>query len=178
MLVLPACLTMGLWARPTFASGPTTSRGSISFADEKAREAFDEYESFLAKRAARCGQEIATLQQLERSEIEYVVVVANISSPGNEGSLTTDGQRVIITLQVLMNIRGMVSSLNSRFAHEFEHARQFDNGEVAFAQDPKTGEWGPALASYDIGDEVKAWSAQIDASVSTDYWTSHDGFQR
>src|SRR4029079_5762736 len=36
-------------------------------------------------------------------------------------------------------------------------------------RDPKTGRWRPD-SSYDIGDEVNAWSAQLRAASAKDFW--------
>jgi len=63
----------------------------------------------------------------------------------------------------------------ARIAHELEHARQFDAGELALACDPKTGRWASHYGSYDIGDEVKAWRAQLDVAGATDYWSHRRG---
>ena len=49
--------------------------------------------------------------------------------------------------------------MNGRIAHEFEHGRQFDSGEIAFLKD-KHGNWVASPTSYDIFDEVKAFKAQ------------------
>jgi hypothetical protein len=92
-----------------------------------------------------------------------------------EGKMTTDGERVVIFISDATGSKAQVASLNSRFAHELEHARQFDSGELALMCDPRTGVWSSHYSTYDIGDEVKAWSAQLAASVSTDFFMQRKG---
>jgi hypothetical protein len=70
------------------------------------------------------------------------------------------------------------ASLNSRFAHELEHARQFDSGEIAFGRDPATGKWYPVKNFYDMGDEVKAWAAQLKLAIPRDFWSTAKGSLR
>ena len=71
--------------------------------------------------------------------------------------------------------QGETFSLNSRLAHELEHGRQFDSGELAFRRDPKSGKWNPDGLSYDIHDEVKAFEAQQRTSIGSDYWQTRHG---
>jgi hypothetical protein len=152
--------------------------GSISFGDEAARTKFEQYVALLESDPARFASEIGTLRQLERSEIEYHIRIMNIVEPGVGGRLTTDGERVFVNISADFRRLDEIGSVNSRFAHEFEHARQFDNGELGFERDPVTGAWRPAHSSYDIGDEVKAWQAQLNAANAADFWTIVDGMRR
>jgi hypothetical protein len=93
---------------------------------------------------------------------------SNTFSGGTEGEVTSDGKNVLVTLGGVGGPQGERYSLNSRFAHELEHARQFDSGEFAFAFDAKTGKLLGEVNS-DISSEVEAWQAQIIASTASDF---------
>jgi hypothetical protein len=51
-------------------------------------------------------------------------------------------------------------SSNQKLAHEFEHGRQYEEGELNVAQNPK-GNW--TFYDYDRTDEAKAFQASFDA---------------
>ena len=152
------------------AAGPVEAIGSVSFADDRARERYGAYVAWLERDPERFAGELATVRQLERSEVEYRFVTGGAFEWNVEGSVTTDGERVFVNIAD----RGSMSR-NSRIAHELEHARQFDDGEIAFERNPATGRWSTNLASYDIGDEVKACHAQLRASLDSDLMRRREG---
>ena len=143
---------------------------SVTFADSTSLERYRDYVAFLSGDPVRFDAELATLARLERSDVTYVVRVGGRCASGVEGNLTTDGQRIFVTVSDQGGAFGETASLNSRLAHELEHARQFDAGELAFVRDGQSQKWHPIYGSYDIGDEVKAWAAQLRASNQKDYW--------
>ena len=149
--------------------------GSVSFQNAKARAKFDAYRERLERDPSKFAEEIATLRQLERSDAPYHLTIGGPFEQGVEGNLTTDGERIFVNVSDEGGPYGEVASLNSRFAHELEHARQFDAGELAFGRDPTTGKWHPLHTSYDIGDEVKAWAAQLKLSIARDFWCTSSG---
>jgi hypothetical protein len=157
------------------AEAPPKTGSSILFVDDRARERFDEYRAFLNKDQKRFAAHLATIARLERSDVQYVIAVGVRFEPGVEGALTSDGERVIVSVVDFNGPGAEVASLFSRFAHELEHARQFDAGELALARDPQTGKWRSHYASYDIGDEIKAWEAQHVAASPQDYWLHRKG---
>ena len=142
----------------------------LTFANEEARRIFEGYVEFLGTDPDRFANHLSTIRQLQASEIHYELVMIEEAGDGIEGRVTTDGRSVFIHLTHVGGPHGEVASMNSRLAHELEHARQFDSGEIAFARDPATGRWGPLVATYDIGDDVKAWEAQLVASVGADFF--------
>lgn len=147
---------------------------AVTFADATAGEKYRAYVSYLASDPARFERDLATLARLEASDVQYVIRIGGEFESGVEGSLTSDGERVFVNVSNEGGLYGEVASLNSRLAHELEHARQFDEGEIAFARDAKTGRWRPAYTSYDIGDELKAWEAQLRAATPRDFWIVTD----
>jgi hypothetical protein len=112
--------------------------------------------------------------QLQASDVNYVVNVAEHAG-GGEGETTTDGQQIFLNINNVGGSGGETFSMNSRFAHEFEHGRQFDSGELGFRKDEKTGKWEADKLSYDIHDEVKAFEAQQRTSTASDYFTHKGG---
>ena len=151
------------------------ARAVVTFSDSQARDRFESYVSLIKENPDRFAPEIVTVEQLERSEVEYVVTLGGEFAWDVEGTLTTDGERVLINIADGHRHGDELMSTNSRIAHELEHARQFDDGEIAFERDPSTGRWSTHLASYDIGDEVKAWLAQLRVSVGGDLWKRQNG---
>jgi hypothetical protein len=152
------------------AAAAHEARAAISFAGGEAHERFRGYVAFLERDPERFAAELATVRQLEQSDVEYRLTTGGTFERSVEGSLTTDGERVLVNVG-----DGKGLSVNSRIAHELEHARQFDDGEIAFEQSPATGQWTAHHASYDIGDEVRAWTVQLRASVETDFWRRAKG---
>ncbi|MBK6428197.1 MAG: hypothetical protein IPF82_19030 [Blastocatellia bacterium] len=155
-------------------AAPLAFRG-LTFADDESRRIFDGYVEFLGKDPARFERHLATIRQLQASEVHYHLVITGQAVDGIEGHVTSDGRSVFIHVTHVGGPNGEVASMNSRLAHEFEHARQFDSGEIAFVRDPVSGRWGPLVAAYDIGDDVKAWEAQLEASVNTDFFIGARG---
>jgi hypothetical protein len=151
------------------------ARAVVTFSDSQARDRFESYVSLIRENPDRFAPEIVTVEQLERSEVEYVVTLGGEFAWDVEGTLTTDGERILINIADGRRHAGELMSTNSRIAHELEHARQFDDGEIAFERDASTGRWSTHLASYDIGDEVKAWLAQLRASVDSDLVRRREG---
>jgi hypothetical protein len=172
-----ASFAMGVCPAKESSTGPEPF-GSITFESAHARAKFDAYMAHLERHPERFAQDLATLRQLRRSDVEYRVVLGGPFEQGVEGNLTTDGERVFVRISDEGGAYGEIASLNSRFAHELEHARQFDDGEIAFARDPVANVWRPLHTFYDIGDEVKAWEAQLRLSISKDYWVTTSGTPR
>jgi len=69
------------------------------------------------------------------------------------GNITTDGK--IINLNYTHLSKSVEQGELSTMFHEFEHGRQFEEGEIGFVKNSK-GQWTADLQSYDILDEVKA----------------------
>jgi RHS repeat-associated protein len=146
----------------------------IDYADNDSRKAYEEYEKFLNKDPKKYASELATLNQLKNSDVTYVINLGEKAGKG-EGELTTDGNKIFININNVGGPSGETFSRNSRLAHELEHGRQFDSGELSFYKDPKTGQWTASPTTYDIGDEVKAFKAQQNVSQDSDYWTNKGG---
>jgi RHS repeat-associated protein len=140
----------------------------IDYANKDSRKAYDEYEKFLNTYSKKYASELATLNQLKNSDVTYVIKLGEKAGSG-EGELTTDGSKIFINLNNVGGSSGETFSFNSRFAHELEHGRQFDNGELTFLKG-SDGKWQPSRTTYDIGDEVKAFKAQQNASIGADYF--------
>jgi len=117
------------------------------------------------------------VNRLQGSEVEYRLSVGGNNFEGAEGNTTTDGQRINIAISNVGGSSGETFSLNSRFSHELEHGRQFDNGELTFLKGADW-KWHPNPTTYDIGDEVKAWSAQLNTSTASDYWKTEGGTRK
>lgn len=173
----PTVCTIALAILTVTANGPALAAerlfnfGSLTFADERSRRAVETYIAFLERDAVGFANHLATIRALARSDVEYRVTVTSQLGDGIEGAISTDGVRVDIRVDGRTGPGGPRWSLNSRLAHEFEHARQFEDGEFAFLRDRRTGDWGSEDATYDIGDEVKAWEAQLTAASPEDLWT-------
>jgi hypothetical protein len=139
--------------------------------DDRAPERFAAYRDAIERDPVKFASHLATLRQLERSDVRYVLAVVRRSEGSVEGRITTDGERVMLYVTDVGGPAAEKMSLNSRIAHELEHARQFDSGELALARDPASGEWRSEYESYDIGDEVAAWTAQLALASGHDFWT-------
>lgn len=142
-----------------------------------ARKAYEKYVDFLNKDAKKYASELATLEQLKKSDVNYVVRLDQSGSnfgSGTEGGVTTDGKDVFINLANQGNSKEQIS-LNATFGHELEHARQFDSGEFGFRSDKngnfvdKKGNFVGGFEAVDITDEVKAWSVTAKLATSTDF---------
>lgn len=136
----------------------------IDYANKDSRKAFEEYEKFLNKDKKKYASELATLNQLKNSDVTYMIEVGGKqSSETAEGNTVPDaeGKSILVRIRNIGGAQGEKFDRNGRFAHELEHARQFDSGELAFARS-QDGKWNPL--SYDIYDEVNAFNAQITVS--------------
>ena len=163
---------------PSNAGERPINFGSLTFADERSRQMVEAYIAFLERDVDCFAKHLATIRSLARSDVEYRVTVTSQLGDGIEGMLSTDGVRVFIRVDGRAGPGGARWSLHSRLAHEFEHARQFENGEFAFLRDHRTGAWGSEYATYDLGDEVRAWEAQLAVSTADDLWTSPCGHRK
>ena len=142
----------------------------VEFADKRARKKYEEYKAFLNKDPKKYKDLIATVQQLENSDVTFVVALGGSStfSGGTEGNvISPDGETVNVNIGNVGGPSGEQYSINSRFAHELEHARQFDSGEFAFVYDSNGNPVG--YTGLDIMDEVNAFQAQLTASIPTDF---------
>ena len=146
----------------------------VTFANDDARKKYEEYVKFLNGDKKKYANELATVNRLQNSEVEYRLSVGGRNFEGAEGNTTTDGQRINVAISNVGGSSGETFSLNSRFSHELEHARQFDNGELTFYKGAD-GKWHPSPTTYDIGDEVKAWKAQLNTSTASDFWKTEGG---
>lgn len=149
----------------------------VTFANDNAKKLYEEYLKFLNSDKKQYANELATVNRLQNSEVEYRLSVGGTNFEGAEGNTTTDGQRINIAISNVGGPAGETFSLNSRFSHELEHGRQFDNGELTFYKGAD-GKWHPSPATYDIGDEVKAWKAQLNTSTDSDYWKTEGGSRK
>lgn len=156
-------------------SVPAPAVHGLTCEDAAARTVYDNYLAYLASDPVRYASLLDTVRQLETSEMHFRLAVVPNGTDGIEGWVTTDGRTVLVRVTHKGGPHGEVASLNSRLAHELEHARQVDSGEIAFTRDSATGRWGPGAASYDIGDDVKAWEAQVTAAIESDYWRRAQG---
>jgi RHS repeat-associated protein len=140
---------------------PTGETISFLKGDKESEKAFNEYETFINKDPKKYAAEIATLKQLRASDVNYIPVVGGKqSSAAAEGNTTPDakGENILVRIRNDGGPHGEKLDMNGRFAHETEHARQFDSGELAFVR-TQTGEWYPLHRSYDIYDEVNAYNS-------------------
>jgi len=174
--VCAAAVAIVLW--------PGRASAAITFDDAEAERRFAAYVAFLERHPAKCASALATVRQLERSEVEYHVRVGGDFREGVDGELTTDGERVWVSITNGTGANGRGCEMFTRyseracFAHEFEHARQFDDGEFAFERDPVSGRWHAQRPSFDISDERRAWEAQLRLSSGEDFWRLHAGSDR
>jgi hypothetical protein len=163
------------------ASCPAQASATVTFDGTAEQRTVAAYVAYLERHAAKCASELATVRQLERSDVEFRVRVGGDFRAGVDGELTTDGERVFVHISDGAGASGRGSEMFTRFseracfAHEFEHARQFDAGEFAFERDPATGRWHAERPSFDIGDERRAWEAQLRLATSEDFWRRNVG---
>jgi hypothetical protein len=174
-----AGILVGVGIAIVAAAAPAAA--SVTFDGDGARQKYEAYVAYLERRPETFAPELATVRQLERSEVEYRVRVGGTFRPGVDGELTTDGERVLISISNGTGEGGRGSEPFSRFseracfAHELEHARQFDAGEFAFERDPATGRWHAERPSFDISDERRAWEVQLRLSNHQDFWRRYEG---
>jgi hypothetical protein len=92
------------------------------------------------------------------------IVNATIMTGKGEGFLSADKHgNVLVNVRNVGGPAGETMDIKGRLAHELEHARQFDQGELGLAGNGR--DWGPLVASYDLFDEVNAFSAQLAISA-------------
>jgi hypothetical protein len=154
---------------------------AVTFDGERAERAYQAYVAYLERDPATLAPELATVRQLEQSDVEYRVRVGGAFRPGVDGELTTDGERVFVSISDGAGPGGRGSEVFSRYseraclAHELEHARQFDNGEFSFERNPLSGRWHAESPSFDISDEMRAWKVQLRLSNDKDFWRRPEG---
>jgi len=143
------------WVDPTGAT--------IDFADERSERLFNDYLDELAGDPKKYAQLLATIELLRNSRVNYRVNATIMTGKG-EGFLSADKQgNVLVNVLNVGGPRGETMDMKGRLAHELEHARQFDQGELGLAGNGR--DWGPLAASYDLFDEVRAFSAQLAVSA-------------
>ncbi|HEX2834374.1 MAG TPA: RHS repeat-associated core domain-containing protein [Thermoanaerobaculia bacterium] len=152
------------WNRYTYAlNSPLVfidpSGEIVEFADAYTEQLYRDYMKSLDVNS----QDYVNAMLLESSEVTYVIRVKDL--PDNvEGSLTSDGVKVFITLD--SGGPNQAASLGSRMAHEIQHGAQFENGCVGFI---KQGAQWTAIFT-DVYDEVEAWNAQLRRQEPGDLW--------
>ena len=134
--------------------------------DKDAQEAYDEYLKALNKDPKKYSNELATINRLTNSKVNYVIKLGTKGfSETAEGNVLPDNNgNIVVGIRNIGGASGEKYDLNGRFAHELEHARQFDAGEIAFGRDAKTGNWFAYPSVYDVMDEVKAFNAQVNVA--------------
>jgi RHS repeat-associated protein len=145
------------------------NNGKLTKNGQESQEHYQKYKKFLNKNPIKYAAQLATLKQLEKSNVNYVVNVTSKELDGSheaEGSTSTDGTNVLVTIRNIGGPQGEKFSMEGRFAHEFEHARQFDDGEFCFVR-TGSGKWVPDPTTYDLYDEVRAFNAQLGVTPPT-----------
>jgi RHS repeat-associated protein len=143
--------------------------GNLTKNGKYSQDLYKKYVEFLNKDSKKYASQLQTIARLEKSEVNYLVNVTTSELSGSheaEGRTSTDGANVLVTIRNIGGPQGGKFSIEGRFAHELEHARQFDEGEFSFVK-AANGEWIPDRSSYDIYDEVRAFKAQLDVSPPT-----------
>jgi len=177
-----ASALLSIWVATVSCSARASA--AITFDGNTAKRRVAAYVAFLERDPAKYASELATVGQLERSEVEYYVRVGGDFREGVDGELTTDGERVVVHISNGEGANGRGCEMFTRyseracFAHEFEHARQFDSGEFAFERDPTSGTWHAERPSFDISDERRAWQAQLRIASNEDFWRQRRGADR
>lgn len=167
--------------RPLFYTDPTGM--IVKFHDGDSEERYKAYRDWVEKQykadPKKFGDLWGTIQRLEGSGVTYNINVAATSPYGDgvEGSvdISSNGNEIDVNI-VLSGGTSQEFSQNSAFAHELEHARQFDNGEWGFILTPdKHGElmvggkrYSVKRDGFDIVDERKAWQAMLPAANGFD----------
>jgi hypothetical protein len=88
----------------------------LTFDDEPSRDAFEAYVAFLHEEPETRAAELATLRKLDASEIEYRFVVGGHPVGETDGTISTDGERVVICVSACVGGNGERTSLDSRLA--------------------------------------------------------------
>ncbi|MBL0240346.1 MAG: RHS repeat protein [Chloracidobacterium sp.] len=145
------------------------------FSSSDAESQFNQYKDYLEKCGSKCEDELKTLNRLLNSKVTYLINLksGDDKSKTGEGELRTDGKKIIIDIDNVGGPSGEQYSLRSRFAHELEHGRQFDNGELAFSSDDGGKTWRPV--AFDLSDEVKTHSAMLRVASASDFTNKDAG---
>ena len=173
-----AGVLLGVWAA---VGCPARASAAITFDGAAEQHKVAAYVRFLERHAAKYATALATIRQLEQSDVEYRVRVGGDFGDGVDGELATDGEHVFVRISDGTGVNGRGSAVFTRFseraclAHELEHARQFDSGEFAFERDPVSGHWHAERPSFDISDERRAWEAQLRLATNEDFWRRNIG---
>ena len=149
---------------------PRDKDGNLTKEGKYAKSLYDAYKKDIAELAAKdpakYGSLVKTIEKLEASDVKFVVnVTSKELGEGSEaeGRTSTDGTNVLVTIRNIGNNHEEFP-LIGRFAHELEHARQFEDGELNFVKTANGG-WAPYPGSYDIYDELKAFKEQLKVSA-------------
>ncbi len=141
---------------------------TIDYADGYSKDLFDKYEQRLSKDPDKYKKELATIDQLKASKINYRIdaTPTNYAKESTEGTTGPDGQgNIVIGVRNRGGATGERSDIFGRLAHELEHGRQFDSGETAYVNNnPEGNDWHPHPAIYEITDEVNAFLSQLNVS--------------
>jgi RHS repeat-associated protein len=138
---------------------------TIDFANESSQKLFDEYEKRLNKDPKKYKNELATIAKLRKSDVSYRIdaTPTNYSKEQTEGQTGPDDSgNIIIGVRNRGGASGEKLDIFGRLAHELEHGRQFDDGEIAFVRADKG--WFAYGPTYDVMDEVNAFSAQLNVA--------------
>jgi RHS repeat-associated protein len=136
-----------------------------------AEDELKKYRAFLEKDPKKYKSQLDTLNKLDGSKVEYHLTLKNESKEGVEGhvsaELTEGGKsaRVIINLSNVGGPQGEKFSPFARMAHELEHGRQFEDGEIGFAF--LNGKYRGTVGS-DASDEFKAFQAMLPLATDKD----------
>ncbi|HEX8737372.1 MAG TPA: RHS repeat-associated core domain-containing protein [Pyrinomonadaceae bacterium] len=155
----------------------------VQGADKNSQDKYDAYKKWVEDQYKKDPKKfaglMAAIKTLEESGVLYRISVTTSSKLGEgvEGSvdISSDGKSIDINV-VLSGGSNQEFSQNTLFAHELEHARQFNEGEWGFVLEPdKKGtitingkKYRADKLGYDIGDETKAWQAMIPAANGLD----------
>jgi RHS repeat-associated protein len=135
---------------------------TMDFANQRSERLFNDYEKALGADPEGHATLLATIQLLKNSRINYRIDASGTEGTG-EGFLSADNRgNVLVSVRNIGGPSGETMDMNGRFAHEIEHARQFNQGELGLMK--RGDKWGAFPPSYDLLDEANAFSAQLVAS--------------
>jgi len=140
--------------------------GNLTKNGKYSQDLYKKYVEFLNKDSKKYASQLQTIAKLEKSDVNYLVNVTTSELSGSheaEGRTSTDGTNVLVTIRNIGGPHGEKFSIEGRFAHEFEHGREFDDGEFSFLR--VNGNWQANPRDYDIYDEVNAFNAQLGVSA-------------
>lgn len=105
------------------------------------------------------------------SEEMYFMQFGEVAGFG-QGTFGFDGIKFIITIERDGNAGEFLGqSASTKLSHEFEHALQFERGEIGFYLRTESKNWLPF--SYDVFDEVGSWKASLKAAPNSDFWAGN-----